>query len=103
MSKFSEYNLMRLADKDDEDAFDLIDFDWDELDEETTDDIQRFIDDYKAFYDWSMANGYKEEQTPGGVNILSIDRIDNDGNYEPSNCQWVTADVQAQNKRKRGN
>lgn len=59
--------------------------------------------DYKAFYDWSMANGYKEEQTPGGVNILSIDRIDNDGNYEPSNCRWVTADVQAKNKRKRGN
>ena len=59
--------------------------------------------DYKAFYDWSMANGYKEEQTAGGVNILSIDRINNDGNYEPSNCRWVTADVQAKNKRKRGN
>lgn len=55
--------------------------------------------DYKAFYDWSMANGYKEEQTPGGVNILSIDRIDNDGNYEPSNCRWVTSEIQASNKR----
>jgi hypothetical protein len=63
MSKFSEYNLMRLADKDDEDAFDLIDFDWDELDEETTDDIQRFIDDYKAFYDdvKTDRNVYKED------------------------------------------
>ena len=59
--------------------------------------------DYKAFYDWAMKNGYKEEQTRGGVNILSIDRIDNDGNYEPSNCRWVTADVQAKNKRKRLN
>jgi hypothetical protein len=34
------------------------------------------------FYDWCLANGYK----PG----LEINRIDNDGNYEPSNCNFVT-------------
>ena len=55
--------------------------------------------DFLAFHDWAIANGYKEEKTDKGLNILTIDRIDVNGNYEPSNCRFVTNDVQAKNKR----
>lgn len=47
---------------------------------------------FQAFYDWSMSNGYKDD--------LTIDRINNCGNYEPSNCRWVTMKTQANNTRR---
>jgi hypothetical protein len=44
-----------------------------------------------TFKDWAYANGYSDE--------LTIDRIDVNGNYEPSNCRWVGWDVQMNNQR----
>ena len=60
---------------------------------------EEWKNDFKAFHDWAIANGYKEEKTDKGINILTIDRIDVNGNYEPSNCRFVTNEVQAKNKR----
>lgn len=47
--------------------------------------------DYKNFYQWSMSNGYKDD--------LTIDRIDVNGSYEPSNCRWTSKKMQGNNKR----
>lgn len=45
--------------------------------------------DFLTFYRWAIHNGYKEG--------LTIDRIDNDDNYEPGNCRWATQEIQMQN------
>ena len=53
--------------------------------------------DFAKFRAWALANGY-DENAPYGK--CTIDRINVDGNYEPSNCRWVDFVVQANNKRK---
>lgn len=48
---------------------------------------------FESFYEWAMNNGYRED--------LTIERKDNDGNYCPENCEWITLAEQAKNKEKR--
>lgn len=50
-----------------------------------------WLSDFMNFYIWAMGSGYNDN--------LSIDRIDVNGNYEPSNCRWATTDEQSSNKR----
>lgn len=52
--------------------------------------------DYQAFKDWAYANGY-DESAPKGQ--CTIDRIDSDGNYSPTNCRFIDITAQQSNKR----
>lgn len=49
-----------------------------------------WANDFKAFYDWCIANGWQKG--------LQIDRINNDGDYKPENCRIVTNTINGRNK-----
>lgn len=46
---------------------------------------------FEAFYNWAIQNGYSDD--------LSIDRIDPNGDYEPSNCRWADKVTQSFNRK----
>lgn len=47
--------------------------------------------DFSAFRDWALRSGYQPN--------LSIERVDVDGNYSPSNCTWADSQTQSANRR----
>lgn len=51
---------------------------------------------FENFCEWAIANGFKEDAKRGDC---TLDRINNDGDYEPSNCQWVDMKAQGRNRR----
>lgn len=48
--------------------------------------------DFEPFKDWAMANGYQKG--------LTIERVNVNGGYEPTNCKWITKRDQTRNTRR---
>lgn len=52
---------------------------------------EEWKNDFLAFRKWALDNGYRDD--------LSLDRIDVNGNYEPTNCRWADSFTQSNNRR----
>ena len=52
---------------------------------------EKWLKSFETFYSWAINNGYS--------NGLTLDRVNNDGDYSPENCRWVTQKEQNNNKR----
>ena len=52
---------------------------------------KEWLESFDAFRDWAQLSGYRQG--------LTLDRIDNDGDYTPQNCQWSTMKEQSNNRR----
>lgn len=59
---------------------------------------QEWLDDFEVFSEWAIENGYDFYAQHGKC---TIDRINNDGNYEPGNCRWTDMKEQRKNQRDR--
>jgi len=52
--------------------------------------------DFEAFRDWALANGYDPEAPYG---VCTLDRKENDKGYSPENCRWISMKAQTENRR----
>lgn len=55
-----------------------------------------WLNDFNAFYEWAISAGYDINKSRAEQ---SLDRIDVNGNYEPSNCRWADQKTQNNNTR----
>ena len=59
----------------------------------------KWLNDFKSFYDWSIDNGYKEPIKGKKNNKYTLDRIDVNDDYKPDNCRFISIQDQMKNRQ----